>query len=1605
MERSRSAKDPLTGLRRDFRIPPDYVLGNTSLRRKAEDNLAAIALLKNLEKTQRVPREPEQEVLVRYSGWGALPQMFHPEPGDYGDLAEELRALLTEEEYASARASTPNAHYTSLAVIQSIWHALLQFELTPPLRILEPAIGVGHFFGAMPAALYKDATRIGIEIDSVSARIAQFLYPDSAIRHAGFETVALRESSFDLVIGNVPFGNYPVYDPNYRHLPAITRSIHDYFIARSVALVRPGGLIALITSRYTLDKRQADVRTHIGKKADLLAAVRLPNTTFRSNAGTQVTTDVLFLRRRQDGQRSLAQPWLETASLETPQGIATVNEYFVNQPHHMLGTPAFESTQFATAEFTLNGTFEPGVFTALFENTPACYEARAESLDTQTIAWQPGDSNIKDGAYGIWQNRLVVRNGNALEPVNLPRLTESRIRGLLSIQDLVREVLRTQLEHATETVILHARRALNAEYDRFVYRYGPISSKENFRAFAGDPDHPLLLSLEDFDPESQRATKTAIFRERTISSYSPVNQVDSASEALVVSLNETGRVDWERIAALTGRPAGELQAELTGLVFLDPETNEWETADAYLSGDVRHKLRMASEAAKQDERFFSNVKALREVQPKDLEPGEIDARLGSPWLPAGDIEAFLCNLLAAESKDVTVAHAKAIASWTVELSFMTRISASNTTTYGTARFTAANLIELSLNNRTPTAYDKITGPNGEERLVVNQNETLAAREKQQQLKDLFAAWIWQDSERAARLARKYNDQYNCLRLRTYDGSHLTFPGMSRTLLRGNDLAPHQKNAVWRILQSDSALIGHVVGAGKTFTLVTAAMELRRLGIAQKTMFVVPNHLVEQWAGEFLKLYPQANLYVAGKDQFATGNRQRAMARIATGNYDAVIVSFKSFEFLPLSDETYRKFVEEDLAELSAEIKEAKAQKGDNRRTVKQLETAKKRLAVRFAKRSNREAKDNTVTFEDLGITQLMVDESDAYKNLGYSSKMDRIAGLPNSDSFRAFDMHLKIRYLRTQPHTRIVFATGTPISNTLAEMYTVLRYLAPKLLVATGTSHFDAWAASFGEAVTALELAPDGSGYRMNTRFAKFINMPELLTMFRTVADIQTAEMLQLPRPALLTGKALVEAAEASSALKEYIESLVQRATALKKERIDPSIDNMLKITGDGRKAALDLRLVGKLEIPGHRTKIDRALELVFSIWQETAAMRGTQLVFCDLSTPDPARWNVYQEFRRRLISSGIPEREIAFIHDADSDAKKKQLFDAVNAGRVRVLMGSTEKMGAGTNVQRRLVALTHLDAPWRPRDIEQREGRILRQGNENATVRIFRHVTRGSFDAYMWQLLEVKARFIAQIMSGEVTTRRVEDVENSAALTFAEIKAIASGNPLVMEKVKVDTEIRKLDALRAAYQNQLFRTRCEMAELPYQIERARQLVQNIAADIELRNSHSTDTFTMRVGPKEYSGKGARETAANALAILVLQERTEESIQVRAHFRGFQILSKGKQPSFLEPEPVPFLSLRGKGHYEISFNPTQPLGTIQSIEYAIRSLEATLSQQQTRLQQLKANLLSYQQQIAKPFEHEERLRELIAKQTELDQQLDLHKSDEQAVVITEPTPE
>ena len=1517
---------------------------------------------------------------------------------EWSSVRDEVRELLSDEEHRAARASVSNAHYTSPLVVKAIWSAVERLGMTSGARILEPSLGTGNFFGLMPEQLMPKALRAAVEIDSLTARIAKQLYQDATIFETGFQEAPFPDGFFDIAVGNVPFGNYGVHDPAYKKWQ--TASIHNYFFIKTLDKLRDGGVLALITSRFTMDEKDGSIRDYLASKADLLGAIRLPNTSFKDNAGTVVTTDILFLQKRPEGQLRSGEDWQYLAEYTSPLNgeKLSINEYYVDHPHMMLGSMQSVRRQYGMQPELLGEITQEALDAAIARLPQNAYAPRIEDTvaapTPQIVPDESLFSGVKNGAFVIIDGVLSQRQDNAFIPIARKAKSEALLRGMIKIRDCVREVLKTQLTDADEKTIIAARHNLSYTYDRFVQEYGCLSSKQNRTAFREDPDAPLLLSLEsNYDEATGKAKKAAIFEKRTLERYQPVISVETAAEALAVSLNEYGRLDWNRMAALTGQSVAFLQHELGNLVYENPETSEWETADKYLSGNVRQKLATARSAANLDKKYLRNIAPLENVQPTDLLPTEITARLGATWIPTDDIADFVAKLFDASPSAVRVDYMGDLSTWTVTAKDYVKTDVANTTTYGTSRFTAINLIEDALNGRVPTAYDMINTGDGEKR-VVNETETLAAREMQQRLKDKFVEWVWKDEDRSTRLAQIYNEKFNSIRLRSYDGSHLTFPNMNKTVLRDGALAPHQKNAVWRILQGDSTLLAHCVGAGKTWIMTAAAMEAKRIGLVKKSMMIVPNHLVEQWGKEFLSLYPQANIFVAGKDFFQSGNRQQAMSRIATGNYDAVIVSHKSFEHLPVSDSLFDDYMDAELDSLEDAIRDANEDKG-NRRVVKMLEAAKKRLAKRIEDRAKREKKDNTITFEELGIDRIFVDEADIYKNLGFVTKMSRVAGLPNSTSNRSTDMHIKTRYLRDRNGGKgVVFATGTPISNTMAELYTMQRYLAPEALAAAGMAQFDAWAANFGEAVTALELSPSGSGYRMHTRFAKFVNLPELLTMFRDFADVQTPEMLNLPRPALSGGKNHIITAPSTPELKSFVDMLMERSEKIKSGRVDPRNDNMLKITNEGRKAALDMRLINPYSHPHPQSKVSLATKEIFSIWKETADKKSTQLAFCDISTPHRDKFNVYNAIRLGLVAFGVPPHEIAFIHEADTDAAKQALFDKVNSGKIRVLLGSTEKMGAGTNVQKKLYASHNIDAPWRPRDIEQRDGRILRQGNDNEEVRIYRYVTEGSFDAYMWQTLETKAKFIQQVMNGDTSVRTAEDV-NGGALTYAEIKAIASGNPAVMEKVRVDTEIRKLDSLRTAH----LRRKIEMKNLIGITQNTVELNNGqtilVKSDIETRNTNKTEEFSMSVAGKNHTGKDARDHAAKALNEVILAWRGSQTFKNCGKIVGFDVLCRGEQDGSVSTY------LRGAATYTVNFNPDSPIGTLMSIERTLAGLETVQSRLESDLERDEKALAEYKLQREKPFEHDDRLKELLAEQTRLNAALDLDKSDKQTATFAD----
>jgi N12 class adenine-specific DNA methylase len=1545
-------------------------------------------LLRQLQSDNRPATNEEKAALVRYVGWGGLSHIFSPAT-DWQKENLELSALLSEEEFRAARASTLNAHYTSGEVIHAMYAAAERLGFDGG-RILEPSCGIGHFIGFMPEAVHAESIITGIEIDPLTAQIAKALYPDADIRNESFEKASVTDGFYDLAISNIPFGDYKPFDNKFNR-PGFL--IHDYFFARGIEAVRPGGLMMFVTSRGTMDKVDSSLRRHVAAQSDLVGAIRLPNTAFKRNANTEVTTDVLILKKRRPLEIAKGENWTETVDYTNASGETfRLNEYFAKHPDMMLGEMRLEGRMYSRNEPTLADTGQDlkAALADAVKRLPAnLYQPlnRPQGLDAadQSI---PAPGDVKPNAYTIHEDEIAIREGSQLIPLpHLPTQTKLRVRGLIQVRDAVRQCLRTQLEDADEDDIKLARHQLNQIYDRFVGRFGAVSERANALAFRSDPDLPLLLSLENYDTETRKAVKAAVFRERTVHKQRPVTSVQSPKEAVIVSLNEKGRVDLEHIAQLLNRPAEDFLPELKGILFLNPQTQAWETEDHYLSGDVRDKLRIAEAASLADPRFQENVAALKSVQPENLPSTEIDVRLGASWVPPKDYENFARELLNAD--DIKVSYVVPLGTWIVKAEARTKRSVANTTEWGTDRATALELLEDALNLRTPTIYDKVK-EGGKERQVVNATATEGVREKQQKIKDHFKEWIWQDDERRERLAGKYNEEFNSVRLRVFNGEHLTLPGASQAI----QLQSHQKTGVWRIVQTPNTLLGHVVGAGKTFTMVAAGMELKRLGLARKPMFAVPNHMLGQFSSELLMLYPSANILAATKEDFAKDKRRELMSRIATGNWDAVIVTHSGFEKLPMSEDYQRRVIQEQVDELENVLQEMGSDP-EERRTVKQLESAKKKLESKLESLADNDKKDNTLAFEELGVDRIFIDEAHYFKNLFYISKMTRIAGLPQTASSRAFDMYLKTRYIQeTNGGGGVVFATGTPIANSVAEMFTMQRYLQMGALRKQDVHHFDNWAATFGETVTAMELSPDGGGYRLNTRFARFVNVPELMQIFCRVADIQTAEMLKLPVPQIHTGKPEVVRAPNTPELKAIVQELVQRAEAIRTGRVHPAIDNMLKITSEGRKAALDLRVLnaGAVDHPG--SKINLAADKVFQVWQGTQANRSTQLVFCDLSTPSKLRrqFSAYDDLKAKLVARGVPAEEIAFMQDYDSDTQKHALFKQVRSGTVRVLMGSTQKMGAGTNVQERLIALHHLDAPWRPADVEQREGRILRQGNQNKAVHVFRYVTEGSFDAYMWQTLETKAKFIHQVMTGNTHVRHIEDID-SRALTYAEVKAIASGNPMVIEKASVDAEVMRLQRLRHQHAHMQDRVRSECRKLTERIPDCQQFIENLKLDMQRRTDTRSDAFQIKLEKSTHKDRSIGGELILRIARRVSGEQHHFEIGA---FAGFNLSVRSSQwgpPEFI---------LKGKNHYSVTAVET-PLGMIRSLEYLVQNMEEQLTDKQAELVNAEKQRDELKMKIGQPFEHEAKLQSLVARQIELDAKLDITKNQAASSLAAETT--
>ncbi len=1556
-----------------YRIAEADRLGDGGPKQKFQQNLKAIKTLRTLDAEERPATPEEKSVLVKYVGWGAMPQVFDVDSTDWRKEQIQLSEILSDDEHRSARATTLNAHYTAPVVIGAMYQALNRFGFQGG-RVLEPACGIGHFVGLMPEEMLHRSTVTGIEIDPLTARIAKVLYPDADIRAQPFEQSKLADGFYDLAISNVPFGDYTVHDPRWNNYKF---SIHDYFFAAALEKVRPDGLLMFITSRGTMDKLDSTLRELLSTRTELLGAIRLPNDAFKRNAGTEVTTDIIMLRKLRQGEPPVGATWKETANFTNDLGDGfTLNEYFATRPEMMLGKMRLAGRMYRDNEPTLeaDGRNLRDALAQAVERLPQnIYQAQvhqvAEPTLDQTI---PAPDFVKPNAYCLHDGMVCIRDDAVLRQLtDMPSETRSRIRNLIPVRDAVRSCLRSQMDGSDEGQVLEARRQLNYAYDRFVGRFGPINLRANQRAFDGDPDLPLLLSLENYNDETKRATKATIFTERTIHHRKPVETVAEPKEALLVSLNEQGRVDLDHMSGLLNKPADEFLPDLKGIIFLNPQTNQWETDDQYLSGNVRNKLVVADAAAVTDARFAENVEALKSIQPEDLPATEIDVRLGAAWLPPDDVKQFIHKLLNVPS-GVEVGHVHALGSWHLNANWEAKGATANTTDWGTDRYTALELIEDALNLKTPTVYDMV-----DKKPVVNAQATEAAREKQERIKEQFKEWVWSDDSRRERLCRLYNDTFNHTRLRTFNGDHLTLPGASGAI----QLHGHQKAGVWRILQTPNTLLAHVVGAGKTFTMVAAAMELKRLGLARKPMFAVPNHMLGQFSTELLTLYPGANILVAGKEDFESQNRKKLFSRIATGNWDAVIVTHSGFERIPLSYDTQKRFFDEQLHEL--EMIRREHADTSNRRLVKELEKAKKRLEAKLQALAAEHKKDNTLTFEELGVDRLFVDEAHYFKNLFYVTKMTRIAGLPQTASERAFDMYLKVRHVQSlNAGGGVVFATGTPIANSMAEMFTMQRYLQPDDLKKHNLHHFDSWAATFGEPVTAMELSPDGAGYRLNTRFARFINVPELMQIFRQSADVQTAAMLNLPRPKLDGEKPAVRNAPATPELKAFVQELAKRAERLKTNRVDPSEDNMLKITSEGRKAALDLRLMKPAAKDDPQGKVNQAVENIFQIWQDTKPERSAQLVFCDLSTPKDRGFSVYRDAAEKLERLGVPSAEIAFIQEYDSDASKLSLFRDVRAGKVRVLFGSTQKMGSGTNVQERLIALHHFDAPWRPADVEQREGRILRQGNKNSTVQIFRYVTEGSFDAYMWQTLETKAKFIAQVMSGDMTIRRLEDLD-SAALTYAEVKAIASGNPLVIEKAQVDAELIKLTRLRSAHAEEQYRIRTNLRRSHEDAEAFTGRLTNLRQDIAARQDTSGDKFKIELDGQNLDNRGIAGELIVRRAEKI-KNRFGDDVRI-GRFAGFDLFLRPTYNNCVE------MIVRGKNSYAARVTDTAQ-GTIRSLEANVQGFEERASRLESDITDANKRAKELETKVGAHFEREERYQQLTRRQSEIEEKLDLTKN-------------
>ena len=1574
----------------NFHITDEH-LGEGGAKQKYARNIEAIKTLFQLEQEHRGATAEEQQVLSQYVGWGGLADAFDPGKDSWAKEYTELKGLLSEDEYAAARSSTLNAHYTSPTVIRGIYDAVERMGFRSG-NILEPSMGVGNFFGMLPDTM-QDSRLYGVELDSITGRIAKMLYPQADITVAGFETTDRRDF-YDLAVGNVPFGQYKVNDKAYNKLGF---SIHNYFFVKAIDQIRPGGIVAFVTSRYTMDSKDSTARKQMAERADLLGAIRLPNNAFRANAGADVVSDIIFLQKR-DRPIDHEPDWVQLG--KTEDGFA-INQYFADHPEMVLGVLSTESTQYGREELTvvpIEGAVLADQLAEAVQHIEGQYvEVEVETPDVADAEVErktlPADPDVKNFSYAVVDGEVYYRENSIMTQVELSDNAKARVTGMVELRQIVNQLIQEQLDDYLDEDIKATQAKLNTAYDAFTAKYGLLNDRKNGRLFEDDSSYYLLCSLENLDENKQLKSKADMFTKRTIRPEHTVTSVDTPSEALAVSIGEHGRVDLPYMAELLGSPGDyeRITTELQGVIFKDPSADAdepeagWQTADEYLSGNVRNKLRMAQLAAESHPEFKINVEALTKAQPKDLEASEIDIRLGATWLNPAIVQQFMMETFQPPYRIrynnlIQVRYSPFTSEWRIgNKSAAGMYDIMSTETYGTHRANAYKILEDTLNLRDCRIYDTIE-EDGKERRVLNQKETMLAQQKQQAIKDTFAGWVWQDPQRRNLLVKQYNELFNSTRPREYDGSHIHFVGMNPEI----NLREHQRNAVAHVLYGGNTLLAHEVGAGKSFEMAASAMESKRLGLCQKSLFVVPNHLTEQWASEFLRLYPNSKLLVTSKKDFEPANRKRFCARIATGDYDAVIIGHSQFEKIPLSAERQARIIEDQIEEIENAIAEAKEQSGEHF-TVKQMEKTRKTLEVKLKKLQSTDRKDDVVTFEQLGVDRLFVDESQNYKNLYLYTKMRNVAGLSTSEAQKSSDMFGKCRYLDEVTGGRgVIFATGTPISNSMTEMYTLMRYLQYSTLQQKQLTHFDAWASTFGETTTAIELAPEGTGYRARTRFAKFFNLPELMNMFKEAADIKTSDQLHLPVPEAKFETVVVKPSEIQQ---DMVKSLSERAAEVHSGAVDPSVDNMLKITSDGRKIGLDQRLMNPLTPDDPDSKLNACVDNVLRIWNETKEDNLTQLIFCDMSTPKgDGSFNVYDDIRTKLLAAGVPESEVEFIHNADTEGKKADLFSKVRSGKVRVLLGSTAKMGAGTNVQTLLVAVHHLDVGWRPSDMTQRNGRIIRQGNKNKQVYVYNYVTEGTFDAYLWQTLENKQKFISQIMTSKSPMRSCDDVDEQA-LSYAEVKALCAGDPRIREKMDLDVQVAKLKVLRSDYQNQKYRLEDKLLKhYPEEIQKAKNRIAALKNDAQIADAHPQDKENfcgMTIKGMVFDEK----KAAGERLMLACKEMPNADMMLLGTYRGFEL--NIRFDSFKNEHQI---VLRGELSYPVPLG-DDPRGNIVRLDNAIGNFADRIADADAALDSLEQQKQAAEVEIAKPFAQEEELQTKSARLAELDALLNMeHQS-------------